>query len=155
MVSALNSFTSRAHPYQVFGSTLRLWRSLDQVQGFQLPTDADHKLENFVLEAHRRMYAGYYSQRDVISSEHLIELKFEDLVAAPEREIERIYERLSLGPIAAEVRGNIVAYQNQRRDHRPKSGGLDPAAMEQVQAAWSEYFEAFGYEPVVPRTVVA
>ncbi len=141
------------HPYQVFGSTLRLWRSLDQVQSFQLANYAEDKLERFVMDAHRRMYTGYYAQRDDILPEHLVELRFEDLVAAPEIEVQRIYERLSLGPFTPEVHRNIIDYQNQRRDYRPKSGGLDGPARERVLAEWSEYFEAFGYERVAPRTV--
>ena len=141
------------HPYQVFGSTLRLWRSLDQVQGFQIARYSDRDLESFVMDAHARMYSGYFAQREGIPPEHLVELKFEDLVAEPENEVQRIYERLSLGEFTPAVRRNIIEYRVQRRDHQSKSARLDGPTMERVRTQWSDYFEAFGYEPVVPRAV--
>lgn len=141
------------HPYQVFGSTLRLWRSLDQVQGFQLPRYADEQLEEFVFDAHARMYEGYYAQREGIHPANLIELKFEELVAHPESEIERIYDRLSLGPMSAAVRQGIGNYLRERRDHRTKPVSLPQATLEQIDRRWSKYFAAFGYETTALRPI--
>jgi omega-hydroxy-beta-dihydromenaquinone-9 sulfotransferase len=141
------------NPYQVFESTLRLWRSLDQVQGFQIARYSDRQLEDFVFDAHARMYAGYFAQRDEIPPDHLVEVKFEDLLASPEDEVQRIYKRLSLGDFGSAMRSRILEYRELRRGHQSRSKGLDIATMERVRARWSEYFEAFGYESAVPRAI--
>ena len=141
-------------PFQVFGSTLRLWRSLDQVQGFQLVRYSDSQLHDFVMDSYARLYEGYFAQRDAVPAENLIELKFENLVAAPQAEVQKIYERLSLGDFNESVRGNITEYLDQRRDHRAKPTRLDEATQRQVRREWSKYFEAFGYQQPASQTAM-
>jgi len=99
------------------------------------------------------MYDGYFAQRDSIPSNDLIEVKFEDLVAAPENEVERIFDRLSLGEIQPDARRNREAYQSERRDHRPKSSPLDSSSEELVRRNWASYFDAFGYETAKSQAV--
>lgn len=141
------------NPFQVFSSTLRLWKSLDQIQGFQIARYSDRQLEDFVLGALRDMYTGYFAHREEIPPENLLELKFEDLLAAPEREVERIYERLGLGELRPEVRQAIREYQNQRRGHRLKSKSTQGPSDERVRAQWADYFEAFGYAAAPQRAI--
>ncbi len=141
-------------PFQVFGSTLRLWRSLDQVQGFQIARYTESQLHDLVMDSYARMYEGYFAQRDALPAENLIELKFEDLVAAPQAEVQKIYERLSLGDFNDSVRGNIAEYLEQRRDHQARPARLDEATQRRVRREWSKYFDAFGYEHAASHTAL-
>jgi hypothetical protein len=139
------------HPFAVFESTLRLWRSLDLVQGLQLPKYSQGELEDFVFDILRRMYDAYLVQRDRIPVDDLLELKFEELVATPEPVIERVYDQLGLGPVEPIVRKNLADYQHRRQGHIPKSKPPDPATELRIKREWAIYFDAFGYEPVAPQ----
>jgi hypothetical protein len=136
------------HPFALFDSTVRLWRSLDQIQGFQIPKYSARALEDYVLDVLQRMYAAYFAQRDSIPSDNLVELKFEELIAAPESVIERVYDSLELGPVEPIVRKNLATYLYQRQSVKPKSNRSDASAEERVKKEWAVYFEAFGYEPI-------
>ncbi len=135
------------HPYKLFPSTLRLWRALDEAQGFQIPR---HKhLEQFVYEACERMYRGYQRQRPAVADEQIYELRYEDLVQDPISEIKKIYEHLQLGHFAA-VQGKIEAFCNEQREYRPARYRLEPQLEERIRDRWSFYFERYGYtEPAV------
>jgi hypothetical protein len=139
------------HPAVLVESTMRLWRSLDQTQGFQLPRYSLQELEDFVFQAHRRMYAAYFAQRTQIPRCDLIELKYEELTSNPEQALERIYDQLALGPLPTGARANLAEYLNRRQNVKPKSKRPDSATEERVRREWPEYFEAFGYETAAPQ----
>src|SRR4029079_1623415 len=49
------------HPFALFPSTTRLWQSLDEVQGLQMPHGRG--LNEYVFECLNRMYGGFEDQR--------------------------------------------------------------------------------------------
>jgi hypothetical protein len=136
------------HPYQVVPSTMRLWPALDHVQGLQIPRYPPDELLDYVNTAYRLMYGGYFRQRQQIPSEQLIEVRFEDLTASPESELERIYAHLRLGGLDEVFRRKVAEYREHRRDHRPSTTPLPDAIERRVRDQWREYFAAFDYESI-------
>ena len=132
-------------PIRVFGSTLRLWRTLDRVQGFQLARYSDSQLQDFVIASLRQMYEAYFAQRDTLSPDQLVELRFEDLLADPLGEMQQVYERLRLGPFSDETCRRMMEYLENRKDYRGITSRVDPATELKLRDQWSAYFDAFGY----------
>src|SRR5437762_7176034 len=52
------------HPYALYPSTMKLWPSLDEVQGLQFPKNKG--LEEYVFTCLTRMYGAFESQRQQI-----------------------------------------------------------------------------------------
>ncbi len=130
-------------PYSVFPSTQRLWKSLDDVQGLQRPKN-EH-LDEFVFTAFERMYRGYDAQRLGIDSNHLYELRYEDLVRDPLGEVQKIYAALDLGDFEP-VRAQLAEYVQGQKDYTVNRHELAPDLKAEIRRRWSDYIERYGYE---------
>lgn len=129
-------------PYDVFPSTVRLWPSLDEVQGLQFPKNKN--LEEFVFEAYERMYRGYFEQREGLAPGQLYELRYEELVRDPIGEMQRIYEVLELGDFEP-VRAKLEAYVEEQKDYVKNQHSLDPELKAEIRRRWADYIERYGY----------
>ena len=129
-------------PYEIFSSTLRLWESLDDVQGLQRPHHGD--LREFVFTAFERMYRGFESQRTKIEANAMLDLRYEDLVRDPLARVQAIYEQLHIDqfePVAAKIRAHI----GEQKDYQPNQHRLEPELRTEIRQRWSGYFERYGY----------
>lgn len=129
-------------PYAIFPSTQRLWYALDSVQGLQFPKHEG--LDEFVFSAFERMYQGFRKQSVGLGPKELCEVRYEDLIADPIGEMERIYEQLGLGSLDA-FREKLVAFTQQRQDHVTNRHELAPELKAEIRRRWSWYFETYGY----------
>lgn len=130
------------NPYSIFPSTRRLWQSLDEVQGLQLPKHKE--LDEFVFSALEVMYRGYEQQRTLLDTEHLFETRYEDLVRDPVAEIARIYEALDLGDFEP-VRGKLEAFVQKQKNYATNKHELEPELKAEIRRRWAGYIERFGY----------
>ena len=87
-------------PLVLFPSTVRLWKSLSEVQGFQIPRDDAGWIEGHVLDTFVRMYECFEQDRELVPPGRLIDVRYEDLVADPVGKMRDIYRRLDLGDFA-------------------------------------------------------
>lgn len=134
------------HPYKLVPSTMRLWRLLDSLQGFQLPNYDETWLKNYIFECKDLMYSAYFQQRDEIPPNQLVEVRFEDLVSDPMEEMNRVYDRLELGEYDS-VRPEIADYFERKKDHQTNPFSLDPVLKMEIDNNWHEYMDAFDYQP--------
>lgn len=130
------------NPYSLFPSTMRLWQSLDEVQGLQLPKGKD--LDEYVFDCFTRMYAGYEEQRQKLDPASVVDLRYEDLIADPESEVGKLYQRLELGDFSL-VRDKIAAFVGEQKDYKPNKHQMDEALKAKIRERWAGYFERYGY----------
>ena len=131
------------NPLSLFASTVRLWQSLDEVQGFQMPKNVG--LEEYVFDCLTRMYRGFEDQRQRLEQNAICTVRYEDLVAEPVSEVERIYREQDLGDYET-VRGRIADYVGQQKDYKTNIHSLGPELEQTVRERWASYFERYGYE---------
>jgi hypothetical protein len=130
------------HPYALFPSTMRLWQSLDEVQGLQMPRGRG--LDEYVLSCLERMYGGFDEQRQRLSPELIYDVRYEDLVEDPVGQIGKMYERLDLGDFEV-VKDKIAAFAAEQKDYKPNTHRLDETIKEKLHTRWASYFERWGY----------
>jgi hypothetical protein len=131
------------NPYALFPSTVRLWRSLDEVLGLQIPSGAG--LEEYVFDCFTRMYRGFEEQRTRIDPAHICDVKYEDLVADPVGEVSRLYERLDLGDFRL-VQGAIAAFADKQKEYQTNKHEFDEALAAKIRERWADYFRRYGYD---------
>jgi omega-hydroxy-beta-dihydromenaquinone-9 sulfotransferase len=130
-------------PRSLFPSTVRLWKSLDEAQGLQVAKDND--LQSYVLECFRRMYDAFHRDRDQVESSHLIDVRYEDLIADPVGQMEWIYAQLKLGDFDY-VRDAITQWaQTQHREYKTNKHQLPPEQEAMITQAWNDYFQRYKY----------
>ena len=130
-------------PYTVFPSTRRLWISLDWAQALQHPHHKD--LDEYIFATFERMYRGFNRQRPSIADNQMCELKYEDLVRDPMKELRRIYQELELGDFDAAY-AQIEAHVGSQKDYKTNKHELEPELKSEIRRRWGDYFERYGYE---------
>jgi hypothetical protein len=129
-------------PRVLYASTLRLWRTLYETQGLQIPTFAG--LEEQVLSNFEEMYRCIERDRPLIRDERWFELRFEDLVREPLAVLERIYASLDLSDFTV-ARQGIEKYVAGMRDYAPNRHTLSDSDNKLVERRWGEVIRRYGY----------
>ncbi len=133
------------HPYSLLPSTMRLWKTLDTLMGFQIPKYDDATLKNYIFECQDLMYTGYHQQRSMIPPENLIEIRFEDLVADPIPIMNNVYQMLGRNDFD-QVRPSLEGYFEKKKSHQQNVLSLDENLRMEIDAQWPIYMKMFGYE---------
>ncbi|MEN0112137.1 MAG: sulfotransferase, partial [Planctomycetota bacterium] len=131
-------------PSALFPSTVRLWKSLSDVQTLQWTAKRHDWIEEEVLANLVRMYEAYERDRDLIPDGRLAELRYEDLVADPMGELRRVYNDLDLGDFAAAEPG-VSRYLAAERDYRTNRFEVPDDVRGRVAERWGAYAERWGY----------
>ena len=135
-------------PRSLYPSTIRLWESLDADQALREPLHdpgREERLRRYVLDCLTRMHAAYRRDRERLDASHLIEIRYEDLIADPVGTLETIYQRLHLGDFAS-VRGSLQSWvDTSHRNYTPNRHTLPPDTEAMLRDHWRDYFETYGY----------
>lgn len=136
-------------PFVVFPSTIRLWRSLDEVQGLQV--DRGEALERYVFACFDEMYTAFERDR-ARAAGRLHEVRYEDLVADPVGRLAEAYERLALGGFDA-VRPALEEQARSMKRYRTNTYEHDPRVVAEVARRWRPFVDRYGY--AVPEPAAA
>ncbi len=131
-------------PLVLFPSTVRLWKSLSEVQGFQIPREDAGWIEGHVLDTFVRMYECFEQDRELVPAGRLIDVRYEDLVADPVGKMGDIYQRLELGDFGS-VEPAIAEYSANSRDYKTNQYTLPAEVADRVRGRWGPYFQRYGY----------
>jgi hypothetical protein len=136
-------------PLTVFASTMNLWRRFYRDQGLQRPTYVG--LDTYVLETFNRLYRAFDRDKPLLRPHQLAEVRFENLVADPLAELERIYQELQLGPFDP-ARPAVEKFLESRKDYKPNQFDLAPEIRKKVHDAWGWFAIRYGYPTIAPDT---
>lgn len=131
-------------PMKLFPSTVRLWKSLCDVQRLQGYRPHYDWIEEEVFSNLQRMHEAYERDRSLIPSGNLVELRYEDLVADPKGSLRALYERLDLGDFGPAEPG-IDAYLAGEKDYRTNRFELPDDVRARVAERWRGYADRWGY----------
>ncbi len=129
-------------PHFIFPSTIRTWKRLYKYHGLQVPRYEG--LEEHVFQTFERMYRVFEEDRALIPPGQLCELRYEDLVADPMKQMQRIYEELALGDFEP-ARAGVENYIARTAGYRPSRYELDPVLRETIERRWADYCRRYGY----------
>ncbi len=130
-------------PCKLYKSTLRLWRSLDEIQALQIAKD-ESELERYVTECLNRMYEGFEKARAHIDPSRIIDMRYEDLVADPKHAINEIYNRLDLGGIE-EMEERLAVRLEGHGEYQTNKHPMSEEDREAILANWGDYARRYGY----------
>ncbi len=130
-------------PYEVFISTIGLWKSLNEVQRVQALGD-ELWLDEFVLSTFERMYAAYNADRELLACNQLIELKYEDLVKNPLESVRTVYEQLELDDFS-QIEPSLQKHLAEVKNYRPNQYDLPEEQRQVIRERWADYIARYGY----------
>jgi omega-hydroxy-beta-dihydromenaquinone-9 sulfotransferase len=135
-------------PYEVYPSTLHLWRVLYALWGLQRP--AWEGLPEQILDTFAEMYDRLEEGKRLIPPGRFFELRYEDLVRDPVARTEAIYRALELGDFEP-ARPGVEAHADEVKDHEVNRYVLTPDERLAVTLRWGEVIRRYGYAPRWPR----
>ncbi|EAQ77988.1 sulfotransferase family protein [Blastopirellula marina] len=130
------------NPLEVFASTERLWQTMDEIQSFQHPKNPQYR--QYIFDCFDRMYGGYFRDVDKLGPDRLVETRYEDIVADPVGELEKIYAALGLGDFE-QVRPQMEAATAESRSFQRNKHQMEDDLAAEIYRRWSQYFERYGY----------
>ncbi|NLF38271.1 sulfotransferase [bacterium] len=129
-------------PFDLFSSTLALWRRLYRDQALQRPRyDA---LEERILATFAHVYECYNADQPLLGPGQLCEITYEHLAADPLGQMRRVYAELGIGDFARAEEG-IARELPRLRAHQPARHVLTSAQQAAVASRWSGYIARYGY----------
>ena len=132
-------------PFDIYPSTIHTWKAMGSVQGLHNPLPEDDAwLQEYVLDVFGKLFNAYERDRHLIPEGHLVELRYEDLVANPKGVLRDVYRTLDLGDFS-EAEAGIDAYLAPRKDYRRNVHKLSVEERDLIAERWAPYFERFGY----------
>jgi len=137
------------NPAEVFPSSVRTWMSLFEVQGCQKPraealANGAPSIEDYVLSTFNELYRDFPQASAAIPRTQFCELRYEELIADPLAELERIYNHLQLGRFE-EARPHFATHLASVRSYRPSRQQVAPDVHTEVRRRWAPFFETYGY----------
>ena len=137
------------NPAEVFPSSVRTWSTLFDVQGCQTPRaealpNGSPSIEDYVLSTFNELYRDFAQARAAIPADRFCELRYEDLVADPISQLQRIYDHLNLGSFEAAT-PHFTAHLAAVRDYRPSRQPIAPDTQTEMRRRWAPFFETYGY----------
>ena len=131
-------------PLKLYPSTVRLWKTLADVQGLQPDLDEYDWIEEEVLSNLERMYEAYDEDHHLIPTGNLCEIRYEDLIADPRGVMQNVYESLDLGDFTR-IESGIDRYLQENRDYQTNRFTLPEDIEQKVADRWALYSERYGY----------
>lgn len=131
------------NPIDVIPSAVRTFRRLYFMQGLQEPRY--EQLEETIFDQFDAMDRLVQRDRDTIPAANLIEVRYEDLVAAPLETVGRIYQHLQLDGFDA-VQPKLRQYFETAKDYKPNRHQPSPELLETIRRRCGDYIKRYGYE---------
>lgn len=138
-------------PYVTFASTMHLWKVLYRTQGLQIPRH--ERLREQVLETYLRMFHRLEETRHLVAPRRFCEVRYEELVQQPIRELRRVYEELELNNFA-EAQPAIERYLAASKGYQTNRYELTSEDREEIARRWAEPIRRYGYDRE-PATTLA
>jgi|SRR5581483_2503399 len=130
------------NPYEVFASNLKLWRTLLELYAIEPWTGEE--IENFVVEAYLVHEEGVSEAARSAQPIQFARVRYEDVVADPVRELERIYAQWKIGGFDA-VRPAVEQYKEKVASHKRNRFVISCAQRHRLEEKWGPLIRNKGY----------
>lgn len=131
------------NPYEVYHSTWKLYDSILPIFSFQHINR--EQFDRSILEIYKQMYIKFFEEKHLIPKENLIELRYEDFVKAPLKNLETIYKKISLEGFE-KAKPAFEKYIKKHEKYIRNNHVIDEASKRKIYKEWGFTFKEFGYK---------
>ncbi len=130
------------NPYHLYYSMMRFLRIVVPI--YCLQKYDMQNLEENMLDLYAQMYKKYFEERSLIPEGNLVEIKYEDFVQNPVKNVKKIYTKLGLKNF--ETSKKIFSdYATSQKYFKASNYTVDPAVKEKIDKKWKFIVDEFGY----------
>ncbi|MHA1203185.1 MAG: sulfotransferase family protein [Candidatus Heimdallarchaeaceae archaeon] len=129
------------NPYDVFYSMIKLYQTNTRLFWFHKP---EFNLDNFIFRIYSTMYQELYKELHRIPSTNIIEVKYEELIDNPSRQLNKIYDKISLGDYNL-VKENMEKYILSLKEYEVDSYDISSEDEQIIYSKWQEFIDKWNY----------
>ncbi|MFH1331000.1 MAG: sulfotransferase [Actinomycetota bacterium] len=130
------------NPYEMIPSFAVAWRRMTAAAGLQGRCRVD--LESFLLRLGTHLYRRFDDDRACLGPGRIVDVRYEDLVADPAAELERIYCLFGLAR-PEHLRPMVAGYLSQLGEYRTNAHEASPGLRRHITVVWGDYARRYGY----------
>ncbi len=132
------------NPYKVYLSTIKMRnRALDKLA---LQSASKKDIEKQVIENYKRLMKSYFKQKNKIPKNKLVDIRYEDLVSDPIKQIRKIYSKLKI-PGLKNALPEMQKYLEKQKDYKTNVYTIDNKIIQHVQNNWNFTIDLWDYKP--------
>jgi len=132
------------NPYHVFLSMKRDIESEMPLYCVQQPGDDDF-IERAMADLYNQMFEKFFKERGSIPDGNFTSVKYENLIARPLDEVERVHKELGL-PGFEENRDTFAGYIDAQKEIKPHVYNIDKQLKEKIYNYWKYTIDRWGYD---------
>lgn len=131
------------NPYKVFLSTKKLYKKFI-FEHMAFHDISDNELENIMLRLAKIGYIKYFKDRELIKNGNLIEVKFEEFVKNPIKNLEKIYNTLNIDDFE-KAKPGFISLANDYENYKPDKYEIKDSLREKIYKELKIIFDKYGY----------
>jgi hypothetical protein len=121
------------NPYLVYLSTKKMRKNVLDTLALQEASEED--IEHQVIANYIRLMNSYFEQKENIPNDKLIEIRYEDLISDPMKQIKKIYSKLQLPGVENAI-SEMVKYLEKQAKYKTNGYALEKKIIDHVNDNW-------------------
>jgi len=131
-------------PYKVYFSTIKMRNRVLDKLALQ---DADKdEIEKQVVDNYIRVMKSYFEQLKLIPKDRIVDVKYEDLVKDPIKQVSNIYSKLKISGLKNALPG-MNQYLDSKKDYKVNVYKIDKKIIKHIYDKWKFTIDMWGYKP--------
>jgi len=131
------------NPYHVYLSMMKLLMSIVPFMCVQKPPKIE-EIEKQVLYVYEQMYMKYFKERNDVPKGNLVEVRYEDFIQQPLKELKSIYTKLQLDGFDKSEK-TFNEYIASQTNVKIQKYIMDESIKQRIYGAWKFAFDNFDY----------
>jgi hypothetical protein len=132
------------NPYKVYLSTVKMRNNV--LDKLALQDASKEELEKQVIENYKRLMKSYFEQKKLIPKDRLVDVKYEDLVKDPIKQVNNIYSKLKI-PGLKNALPEMYKYLDRQKDYKVNVYKIDKKVIKHVYDKWKLTIDLWDYKP--------
>jgi len=132
------------NPYKVYLSTKKMRQNV--LNKLALQNASEEEIEQQVIKNYIRLMGSYFEQKEKIQKGKLVEIKYEDLISNPIKQVKKIYSTLKL-PDFEDALPKMKKYLEKQSDYKTNVYAIDDKIVQHVNKNWKFTIDRWKYTP--------
>jgi hypothetical protein len=132
------------NPYQVYYSTVNLWKNtLERLYALHKITDEER--DKIIYGIYEKINRRYEKDKSLVSTGNLAEVRYEDLITDPCRELRKIYDELGLDGFES-VENDLMKIVTKDKKYKPFSYQFDRGEQDAIYRNCGHFIDKWNYD---------
>jgi hypothetical protein len=132
------------NPYKVYLSTKKM--RIKVLDKLALQNAYEEEIEKQVINNYKRLMKSLFEQKKKIPTDNLIEIRYEDLVEDPLKQVKNIYQKLNIKGFE-KAKPEFEVYLNSKKNYKTNVYKIDKKIIDNVKNNWNFTIKLWDYKP--------